>query len=68
MSTGKIVWFNEERGFGFVASADGSEDAFIDTSQVMGDCSNLCKGKKVFFEAFVEKGLKTVSFISEEEK
>ena len=34
MASGKVKWFDEGRGFGFVASEDGGKDIFVHISTV----------------------------------
>jgi cold shock protein len=50
MATGKVKWFNETKGFGFVTSDDGV-DAFVHYSDIQGDgFKTLAEGTAVTFE------------------
>lgn len=35
MATGKVKWFNDQKGFGFIASSDG-KDVFVHHSVIEG--------------------------------
>ncbi len=51
MATGTVKWFNPIKGFGFIAPADGSKDAFVHISAVeRAGLTSLNEGQKVSFE------------------
>lgn len=57
MATGTIKWFNESKGFGFIAPSDGGADVFVHFSAIMGDgFRTLAEGQSVSYQ--VEKGPK----------
>lgn len=50
MATGKVKWFNDAKGFGFVTAEDGT-DAFVHYGDIMGDgFKSLAEGDNVEFE------------------
>ena len=57
MATGTVKWFNAEKGFGFIAPADGSPDVFAHFSAITGNgYRSLEEGETVDFD--VEQGPK----------
>ena len=51
MSTGTVKWFNESKGFGFIAQDDGGADVFVHFSAIQGDGFRvLSEGQKVSFD------------------
>ena len=50
MAQGKVKWFNESKGYGFIESDDG-EDCFVHFSEIQGDgFKTLHEGQAVEFE------------------
>ncbi len=57
MPTGTVKWFNAEKGFGFIAPDDGSQDLFAHFSAIEGNgFRSLDEGQKVEFD--VQQGPK----------
>jgi CspA family cold shock protein len=49
MATGKVKWFNDSKGFGFIET-EGSEDVFVHFSAIQGDGHrSLQEGAEVEF-------------------
>ncbi len=59
MATGKVKWFNDQKGFGFIFSEDG-RDVFVHHSVIEGEgFKTLTDGESVEYEADESpKGLK----------
>lgn len=50
MNTGKVKWFNAEKGFGFIETSDGG-DIFVHFSAIQSDgFKTLEEGQAVTFE------------------
>jgi CspA family cold shock protein len=51
MATGIVKWFNESKGFGFIAPDDGGEDLFAHFSAIQGNgFKTLKEAQRVSFE------------------
>ena len=51
MAQGTVKWFNAEKGFGFIAQADGGPDVFVHYSAIQSDgYRSLEEGQAVEFE------------------
>jgi len=51
MIKGTVKWFNGQKGYGFIAPEDGSEDAFVHITAVQrAGLEGLDEGQQVEFE------------------
>lgn len=49
--TGKVKWFNENKGYGFILSDDGARDIFVHYSEIRDDgYRTLAEGETVEYE------------------
>jgi cold shock protein len=52
MATGTVKWFNDAKGYGFIAPEDGGKDLFVHFSNIGGDgFKSLTEGAKVQYES-----------------
>ena len=49
--TGKVKWFNENKGYGFILSDEGARDIFVHYSEIRDDgYRTLAEGETVEYE------------------
>ena len=60
MATGKVKWFNDQKGFGFIQAEQTNKDVFVHHSVIEGEgYKTLTDGETVEYEAESSpKGLK----------
>ncbi len=64
MARGKVKWFNEKKGFGFISSEDGRE-FFVNYSSLKQDCGKILhEGDEVEFEVLTgQKGERALDVV-----
>lgn len=51
MVLGKVKWFNDQKGYGFLAKEDGSGDVFVHFSSIQNEgFKTLAEGDNVEFD------------------
>lgn len=62
MASGKVKWFDNKRGYGFIAQ-DSGQDVFVHYTNIVGSgFKTLNEGEEVSFDVVTsEKGLKALN-------
>jgi len=63
MAKGKVKWFNDKKGYGFIVPEDGSKELFVHHSSIQGEgFKTLNEGQEVEFDMEnTDKGPKAVN-------
>jgi cold shock protein len=65
LAQGVIKWFDNKKGFGFIAQEGGGQDVFVHFSSIKGEgFKTLEEGDRVEFEVLQsDKGLKAANVV-----
>jgi len=65
MSNGTVKWFNNAKGYGFIAPVEGGDDVFVHYSAIKSDgYKSLKEGQVVSFETETgPKGLQAMNVV-----
>lgn len=65
MARGRVKWFNENKGYGFIEQEDGSGDVFVHFTAIQEEgFKTLTEGQEVEFEIVQgEKGLQAANVV-----
>lgn len=56
MANGKVKWFNDQKGFGFIQPADGGQDIFVHISAVQrSGLQGLQENQQVSYELYTDE-------------
>ena len=62
MPTGKVKWFNPDKGYGFIQPDGGAKDVFVHISAVQAaGLTALADNQKVSFDVVKERGKEAAS-------
>jgi CspA family cold shock protein len=56
MPTGKVKWFHEGKGYGFIIPDDGGKDVFVHASAFERTGVTLSEGQKVSYDLVTNRG------------
>ena len=65
MARGKVKWFNDQKGYGFIEQSDGGKDVFVHHSSIQGEgFKTLSPGQEVEYEMIQDvKGPKATKVV-----